>query len=218
VVALVPVPVPVVGDPEGDGLVVALAQLSQQFRVHGLAPGPGVFGQAVGFAQDLDDVGRPGLQAAGAELRHGTAPADHVSCTLLDAREPGKHLLVGGVSVGDQEAGEELQDRGDGLGAPRPQRPQHRVLGVPGLDHGPQPGQQLTLLADRTGRIGLIGHTPHACFNLIRRFKHPAGVPCTPPRHWKPAKPFPNGGCPGRPAPRQPAAGDEFLPGTASTQ
>src|SRR5262249_47269853 len=54
VVAVVPVPQPVVGDSEGDSLVVALAELGQQLRIAGLAPGPGLFGQAVGFAQDLD--------------------------------------------------------------------------------------------------------------------------------------------------------------------
>ena len=37
-VPLVPVPQPVVDDPEGDGLVVALAQLGQQLRIGGLAP------------------------------------------------------------------------------------------------------------------------------------------------------------------------------------
>jgi hypothetical protein len=36
-VTVVPVPQPVVRDPEGDGLVVALAQLRQQLRVHGPA-------------------------------------------------------------------------------------------------------------------------------------------------------------------------------------
>ena len=46
---------------------------------------------------------------------------------LLDAGEVTEHLLVGGVPVGDQDAGEERQDRGDRRGAPRA--------------HGPQPGQ-----------------------------------------------------------------------------
>jgi hypothetical protein len=37
---------------------------------------------------------------------------------------------------------------------------QHHVLGVLGLDHGPQPGQQLTLLADAARQIRLTGHKP----------------------------------------------------------
>ena len=68
-VAVVPVPVPVVGDPEGDGLVVALAQLGQQLRVQcRVAPGAGVLDGLVRLAEDVDDVASPGLQAARAQL------------------------------------------------------------------------------------------------------------------------------------------------------
>jgi len=56
--------------------------------------------------------------AAGAESGDGAASPDDVGGALLDARELREHLLAGGVAVGDQEAGEESQDRGDGLGAP----------------------------------------------------------------------------------------------------
>ena len=67
-------------DPEGDGLVVAFAQLRQQLRVGGgLAPGPGLLGGPVGLAQDLDDVAGPGLQAAGTELGDRAAAADDVA-------------------------------------------------------------------------------------------------------------------------------------------
>ena len=41
--------------------------------------------------------------------------------------------------------------------------PQHRVLGVLRLDHGPQPGQQLTLLPGTSRRIRHIGHKPRSC-------------------------------------------------------
>ena len=41
--------------------------------------------------------------------------------------------------------------------------PQHRVLGVLRLDHGPQPGQQLTLLPGISTRIRHIGHEPRSC-------------------------------------------------------
>ena len=78
VVALVPVPVPVVGDPEGDGLVVTLAQAGNDVRVGGLAAGPGVFAGQMRLAEDDDHVGGPRLQAAGAELADRAAAADHV--------------------------------------------------------------------------------------------------------------------------------------------
>ena len=40
--------------------------------------------------------------------------------------------------------------------------PQQRILGVPGLDHGPQPGDQGTLIPDaRYPR--LTGHKPRSC-------------------------------------------------------
>ena len=42
-------------------------------------------------------------------------------------------------------------------------RPQHRVLGILRLDHGPQPGQQLTLLPRTGRRIRRIGHKPRSC-------------------------------------------------------
>ena len=61
-----PVPQPVVDDPEGGGLVVALAELIQRFRIRrGAAAGAGVFHGLVRLVQDGDDVAGPGLQAAG---------------------------------------------------------------------------------------------------------------------------------------------------------
>ena len=122
-----PVPVPVVGDPEGDGLVVARAQVLDDLRAGRLAAGPGVFTGQVGLAEDDDHLFCPGLEAAGAELGDRAAASYDVSRALLDAGEVTEHLLVGGVPVGDQDAGEERQDRGDRRGAPRA--------------HGPQPGQ-----------------------------------------------------------------------------
>jgi hypothetical protein len=86
VVAVVPVAVPVVRDPEGDGLVVALAELGQQFRVGpGLISGPGPGGRLMGLAQDLDHIAGPGLQAAGAQLGDRAAPADHVRFMPISA-------------------------------------------------------------------------------------------------------------------------------------
>ena len=126
-VAVVPVPVPVVGDPEGDGLVVARAQVLDDLRVGRLAAGPGVFAGQVGLAEDDDHLFCPGLEAAGAELGDRAAASYDVGRALLDAGEVTEHLLVGGVPVGDQDAGEEREDRGDRRGAPRA--------------HGPQPGQ-----------------------------------------------------------------------------
>ena len=59
-VAVVPVPVPVVGDAEGDGLVVPLAQLRQKLGIQRrIAPGQGLLDSLMGFAQDIDDVGCP---------------------------------------------------------------------------------------------------------------------------------------------------------------
>ena len=79
VVAVVPVPVPVVGDAEGDGFVVALAELGQLLGVQGRVPsGQGFLDAVAGFAEDLDDVGGPGLQAAGAELGDRAGAADDV--------------------------------------------------------------------------------------------------------------------------------------------
>jgi len=77
-----------VDDAEGDGGVVAFAQARQQGRIEGWLParlpaGPGVFHCLVRLAQDGDDVGGPGLQAAGAELRNGPAAADDVLAALL---------------------------------------------------------------------------------------------------------------------------------------
>jgi len=86
VVAVVPVAVPVVGDPEGGGLVVALAELGQQLRVRGgLASGPGLGGRLMGFAEDLDHIAGPRLQAAGAQLGDRAAPADHVRVMPISA-------------------------------------------------------------------------------------------------------------------------------------
>jgi hypothetical protein len=71
VVPVVPVPQPVVDDPEGGGLVVALAELVQHVRVRGCtAAGTGVLDGLIGLAEDRDDVTSPGLQAAEAD---GTA-------------------------------------------------------------------------------------------------------------------------------------------------
>ena len=82
----VPVPQPVVGDPEDGGLVVALAELVQHVRIQGGVPaGAGRFHGLVRLAQDGDDVAGPGLQAAGAELGHGAAAADYVLGALLNA-------------------------------------------------------------------------------------------------------------------------------------
>jgi hypothetical protein len=79
VVAVVPVPVPVAGDAEGDGLVVALAELCRQLGVQGrVPPGQGFLDGMAGFAGDLDDAGGPGLQAAGAELGDCAGAADDV--------------------------------------------------------------------------------------------------------------------------------------------
>src|SRR5215472_3213999 len=56
-VPLVPVPQPVVDDPEGGGLVVALAELVQDVRVQGgAAAGAGGLDGRVGLAEDGDDV------------------------------------------------------------------------------------------------------------------------------------------------------------------
>ncbi len=78
-VPLVPVPQPVMRDPEGDGLVAALAELAQYLRGQGGVPaGAGLIHGLVRLAQDRDEVARPGLQAAGAKLHHGAASADDV--------------------------------------------------------------------------------------------------------------------------------------------
>ena len=59
-VPLVPVPQPVVRDPEGDGLVVALPQLRQQLLIQRrVAPGQRVVNGLVRLAEDLDDFSRP---------------------------------------------------------------------------------------------------------------------------------------------------------------
>ena len=89
VVAVVPVPVPVMRDPEGGGLVVALAELCQQLRVRGTGPGLGPFCQAMGFAEDLDDVCGPGLQAVRPQLV--TARQRLMTCWLCRYRH-NQHL------------------------------------------------------------------------------------------------------------------------------
>src|SRR5258705_9737787 len=77
VVPALPVPQPVMDDPEGGGLVVALAELARQVRAEGgAAAGTGLFHGLVRLAQDGDDVAGPGLQPAGAELDDGPASAD----------------------------------------------------------------------------------------------------------------------------------------------
>src|SRR5256884_6820478 len=111
VVPVLPVPQPVVDDPEGGGLVVALAELVQQVRAEGgAAAGAGVLDGLVRFAQDRDDVAGPGLQDAGTELDDGPASPDDVLAALLDAGQPGEKMLVAGVAVGHQEPGEPGRD------------------------------------------------------------------------------------------------------------
>ena len=117
VVAVMPVPVPVMGDPGRDGLVVTLAQLAELLLIGWLAAGPCVLAGQVRLTEGDDHVGGPGLQAAGAEFADRAAAADDVRGALLDTRQIGEHLLVGGVPVGDQYPGEERQDRGDRRGA-----------------------------------------------------------------------------------------------------
>jgi hypothetical protein len=121
VVSVLPVPQPVVDDPEGGGLVVALAELVQQVRVQGsAAAGAGVTDGLVCLAQYGDDVAGPGLQAAGAELDDCPASPDYVLAALLDSGQPGEKVLVAGVAVGHQQPGERGRDaRGDGGLAPR---------------------------------------------------------------------------------------------------
>src|SRR6266487_5314869 len=91
VVPVVPVPQPVMGDAEGDGVVVALAEFLQQVRAEGgAAAGARLLDGLVRLAQDGDDVAGPGLQAAGAELDHCPASPDDVLAALLDAGQPGR--------------------------------------------------------------------------------------------------------------------------------
>ncbi len=136
VVSVVPVPVPVMRDPELGGLVVTLAQLRQKFRVDGrIAPGPGVFGRLVRFAEYLDHVGGPGLQAAGAEPGDRAGAADHVLAALLHPGQLRQEFLVGAVPVADQDAGEERQDRRDRGVLTRPERPQPGQPAVRGAHH-----------------------------------------------------------------------------------
>ena len=89
VVPLVPVPQPVMGDAEGNGVVVAFAELVQQFRAEGgAAAGAGVFDGLVRLAQDGDDLAGPGLQAAGAELDDCPASPDYVDVMPIPAARP----------------------------------------------------------------------------------------------------------------------------------
>ena len=119
-----PVPVPVVGDAEVDGVVVALAELGQQLGVQGrVALGQGFLDGMVGFAEDLDDVGGPGLQGAGAEFGDRAAAADDVLAALLDPGQLRQQVLVGAVAVADQEAGEERQEGGDRVVLRESERP-----------------------------------------------------------------------------------------------
>src|SRR5258708_33494171 len=74
VVPGVPVAEPVVDSPGFRGGVVAFAQTIKDLRVEfGAAAGPGVLNGPVRVAEDRDDVFRPGLGAARAELMHGPA-------------------------------------------------------------------------------------------------------------------------------------------------
>ncbi len=83
-----PVPRPVVRDAERHGVVVALAEHVQQFRIQrGVPACAGRPDGLVRLAQAGDDAAGPGLQAAGAELHDGAAAADDVDAALLDARQ-----------------------------------------------------------------------------------------------------------------------------------
>jgi hypothetical protein len=107
VVAVVPVPVPVVRDAEGDGLVVTLAQLRRKLRIQGrIASGQGLADGLMGFAEHVDDVSGPELEDAEAQPGDRAASADDMLPALLHSGEPRQELLVGGVPVADQEAGE----------------------------------------------------------------------------------------------------------------
>ena len=90
VVSVVPVPVPVMRDPELGGLVVTLTQLRQKLHVDGrIAPGQGVFGRLVllrspsitSAAQDCRLPGRPGARERGgsrapyADIQSGVVPS-----------------------------------------------------------------------------------------------------------------------------------------------
>src|SRR5258707_9107964 len=121
VVPVVPVPQPVVDDPGRDRAVVAFTQVIEELLVQGGVPaGAGGLDGLMSVAQDRDDVAGPVLQAAGAEFRDRTASADHGLSALLDAGQPGQEVLVAGVAVGDQVAGESGREAGEDRGlAPR---------------------------------------------------------------------------------------------------
>ena len=93
--------------PNEDGLVVACPQVLDGLRVRRFSSWPGVFAGQVGLAEDDDHVFLPRMQAAGAELADRAAAADDVRRELLDAGQIAEHLLVGGVPVGNQDAGED---------------------------------------------------------------------------------------------------------------
>src|SRR5262249_2882760 len=77
VIAVVPVPEPVVDDAVRDGLVVAFPQVTEYLRVQaGVAAGAGVRYCPVRLAQDGDDLPCPGLEAARPEAGDGAAAAD----------------------------------------------------------------------------------------------------------------------------------------------
>ena len=61
--------------------------------------------------------------------------------------------------------------------------PQHRVLSVLRLDHGPQPGQQLTLLPGTSRRIRHIGHEPRSCSSSTTGSSTPYAVSRRPHPH-----------------------------------
>jgi hypothetical protein len=68
-------------DPRSDGGVVAFPQVTEDFRVEaGAVAGAGVLDRPVGLAEDLDDLGGPVLDAAGAELHDlpGAAARDRL--------------------------------------------------------------------------------------------------------------------------------------------
>src|SRR6266581_7368866 len=93
--AAVPVPQPVVDDPGRDRIVVAFPQVIEDLLVQGGIPaGAGGLDGLMSVTQDRDDLPGPVLDAAGAEFRDCPAPAYHVRRALLDARQPGKKMLV----------------------------------------------------------------------------------------------------------------------------
>jgi hypothetical protein len=88
-----PVPQPAIGDAEGNGLVVTLAELVQQVRAEGgAAAGAGMVRGPVRLVQDGDDVAGPASQATPAELGDSPASPHYLLAGLLDAFPPGEKV------------------------------------------------------------------------------------------------------------------------------